>query len=53
MEDKGTLTTDAAVRMLQAFVLDMGVHEQGASQVVLSFELTNPTPLPVTWSLTR
>jgi hypothetical protein len=51
MEDKGTLTTAAAVRALRPFTLDFGCAAAGSDDVVVRLELSNPSQLPLHWEL--
>ncbi|GIL85005.1 hypothetical protein Vretimale_9849 [Volvox reticuliferus] len=49
--DRGSLTTDAACAAMRPFLMDFGTYGLGGSARVVQLELSNPTPLPVSWQL--
>jgi hypothetical protein len=51
MEDKGTLTTAAAVRALRPFTLDFGCAAAGSEELVVRLEFSNTSQLPLHWEL--
>jgi hypothetical protein len=53
MEDKGSLTTEMAVRALRPFRLDFGNHMVFQRPCVVSMEIMNVTDIPVHWELYR
>jgi len=51
MEDKGTLTTNVAMRALRPFVFDFGTHALHDRACVVHVEVCNVTDLPVHWEI--
>lgn len=51
MERAGTLTTDAALRMLRPFHMDFGTRAVGSDPITFHVQFTNPSPVPVSWEL--
>ncbi|KXZ53757.1 hypothetical protein GPECTOR_6g674 [Gonium pectorale] len=49
--DRGSLTTEAACAAMAAFPMEFGTHGLGGRPRVVHVELSNPTPLPVSWQL--
>ncbi|GIL53686.1 hypothetical protein Vafri_9323 [Volvox africanus] len=49
--DRGSLTTDAACAAMRPFLMDFGTYGLGGNVRVVHLELSNPTPLPVSWQL--
>ncbi|GLC34162.1 Cilia- and flagella-associated protein 65 [Pleodorina starrii] len=49
--DRGSLTTEAACAAMRPFPMDFGTHGLGGRPRTVQIELTNPTPLPVSWQL--
>ncbi|KAL6761327.1 hypothetical protein V8C86DRAFT_3023865 [Haematococcus lacustris] len=51
MEERGSLTTEAASKALRPFILDLGCAAEGSELVVVKLELSNTLPLPAAWEL--
>ncbi len=50
-QDRGSLTTEAACAAMRPFPMEIGTHARGGPPRVVHVEISNPTPLPVTWQL--